>query len=582
MPMTPPKIYPTPKQTEFSGRIVEISVEPDVHFISGLDDEEYIINVDSNGARITVSTEKALFWAKLTLDQLRVGSSNDYYEVKIKDKPAISTRGIMLDVSRCKVPTVDFLRELIDKFSLLKFNHLELYFEHTYMYENHPEVWKDASPFSKDEILHLIKYSKMKNIELSLNQNTFGHMERWLIFPRYRDLAIVKGLALSPYGLYRPPTTLDPAKNGSVELIEELLNEVTPLFESNRVNIGFDEPFELPYDRINEWGDYLLKLTNLDVLKEKEVLIWGDVLSSHPSLMEKIPPNVTVVEWGYEANSPLYENTLKLKENGINSWVAAGTSSWLSLLGRSDNAFANIRNAVEATTKNSLQGYLLTDWGDFGNLQFWPISWPSVVLSSQLSWTGITDESKFTESDVVEAAASTVFTSQKEDRKFIEGLIELGRATTDLKCQFPNLVTLILHMYFPQLPVGSGLTTGLLESDLENVISHLERGKSLISASYNTNVKDEVLVSCELMQIVVEDARLRLSAGGFLKDVTESDRLSLSKSLNKIISTYNEIWDTSSRPGGKDESLSWLRHLEECYRIGDPDLSWSGPLKLID
>ena len=48
---------------------------------------------------------------------------------EIFDEPAIKTRGLMLDISRNKVPKVETIKYLIDMMAKLKMNHLELYVE---------------------------------------------------------------------------------------------------------------------------------------------------------------------------------------------------------------------------------------------------------------------------------------------------------------------------------------------------------------------------------------------------------------------------------------------------------------------
>src|SRR5205085_841863 len=101
-------------------------------------------------------------------------------ELRINDSPDFAVRGIMLDISRDKVPTMPTLFALVDLFAELKINQLQLYTEHTFAYANHPDVWRDASPMTPDEIKTLDAYCRTKFIELVPNQNSFGHMERWL------------------------------------------------------------------------------------------------------------------------------------------------------------------------------------------------------------------------------------------------------------------------------------------------------------------------------------------------------------------------------------------------------------------
>ena len=63
----------------------------------------------------------------------------------MEDWGAFPTRGLMLDISRDKVPTMESLRGMIDVLASLKFNHLQLYTEHTFAYTGHGAVWREAS-----------------------------------------------------------------------------------------------------------------------------------------------------------------------------------------------------------------------------------------------------------------------------------------------------------------------------------------------------------------------------------------------------------------------------------------------------
>ena len=103
-----------------------------------------------------------------------------------QSEPAFERRGLMLDISRNRVPTLDWLRQLIDALAVLRYNELQLYTEHTFAYAAHSIVWEQASPITADEIRELDSYCSQRGIELVPNQNSFGHMERWLRHDAYK------------------------------------------------------------------------------------------------------------------------------------------------------------------------------------------------------------------------------------------------------------------------------------------------------------------------------------------------------------------------------------------------------------
>src|SRR5664279_285602 len=64
----------------------------------------------------------------------------------IEDWPDFPSRGVMLDISRDKVPQMKTLFALVDLLSSWKINQIQLYTEHTFAYRDHHEVWEKASP----------------------------------------------------------------------------------------------------------------------------------------------------------------------------------------------------------------------------------------------------------------------------------------------------------------------------------------------------------------------------------------------------------------------------------------------------
>ena len=99
------------------------------------------------------------------------------------------TRGYMLDVSRDKVPTMSTLRQIVDLLKVCNYNQFQLYTEHTFRYAKHEPAWRNASPLTPAEVRELDAYCRMNDIELVPNQNSFGHLERWLKLPEYNALA---------------------------------------------------------------------------------------------------------------------------------------------------------------------------------------------------------------------------------------------------------------------------------------------------------------------------------------------------------------------------------------------------------
>ncbi len=297
--------------------------------------------------------------------------------------PTFPVRGVMLDISRNKVPSMATLYSLVDLLAGLKINHLQLYTEHTFAYSAHREVWADASPMTAEEVLLLDSYCRERFIELAPNQNSFGHLQGWLRLPRYRELAECPGGFEWPWGgRSEEPFSLDPSNPGSLRLLEGLFDELLPNFTSRLFNVGCDETFDLGQGKSRQlcgrmgkgrvYLDFLRKIHKLVSVRGRTMLYWGDIIMEHPELVHELPDDAVALEWGYEANHPFDEHGAKLGASGVPWWVCPGTSSWNSFAGRTENCLGNLRSAARSGMAHGATGFLNTDWGDNGHWQFLP------------------------------------------------------------------------------------------------------------------------------------------------------------------------------------------------------------------
>jgi hypothetical protein len=327
--------------------------------IRSLPPQGYRLRITAGGPQIEASDDAGKFYAAMTLRQIRRQCGDKLPVGEIEDWPDFPVRGVMLDISRDKVPTMETLFRLVDEFAEWKINHLELYTEHTFAYRNHRAVWEHASPMTGEEIERLDAYCRERFIELVPNQNSFGHFERWLKHPQYQHL--VAGSRRS---------CLDPSNPASLALLDELYGELLPHFTSRKFNVGCDETYGIEGE---VYLGFLLKIHELVTRHGRRMHFWGDIVSQHPSL----PEDVVVLQWGYEA-----EHAFQKLDRPF--YVCPGTSSWSSIAGRTDNCLANLRNAAACPA----DGYLITDWGDNGHWQYLPVSYLGFAAGAALAWGG--------------------------------------------------------------------------------------------------------------------------------------------------------------------------------------------------
>lgn len=308
--------------------------------------------------------------------------------------PLFERLGLMLDISRNRVPTMATLRSLVDLLHALHYNELQLYTEHTFAYTGHATVWQGASPMTGSEIRDLDAYCAARGIELVPNQNSFGHMERWLRHEAYKPLAECPDGFEHPLAGWRATgSTLYPSGE-SVEFMDGLYAELLPHFRSQQLHIGGDEPWELGKGRSAErvaregkhrvYLDFMQRLFALSEQHGHAPQFWADIILERPDLVPELPQNVLPVIWGYEADSPLTEQCRIVSGAGFTGqyYVAPGAGNWNSFSGRLDVAGANIRLAARSGRAHGARGLLLTAWGDNGHHQPWLTLYPALILAS--------------------------------------------------------------------------------------------------------------------------------------------------------------------------------------------------------
>ncbi len=497
----------------------------------------------------------------------------------IDDWPDLLVRGVMIDVARDKVPRVSTLLDLIDRLASLKVNQVQLYTEHTFAYRGHEEVWRNADPYTPEDVEALRSHCDGLGVELVANQNTLGHFERWLAHERYRPLALAPDGFDWLFGIRRRATTLDPSKPGSFELVADLLDQLVPNFTSNRVHVGLDEPWELPAERRGEWASWLGRLRGLPVLSGKELLVWGDMPALYPELLEGFPPGTTICEWGYEQNHPFDERCHKLAEAGVPFWVCPGTSSWISITGRVENMLGNLRAGADAAVAHGASGYLTTDWGDMGHLQQAPVAELGFAAGAAMSWCAEANRS-IDAGELARLSSFHVF--DDPTGQLAAALVDSGQAYQAVKVQVPNMSALALHLLLPQWKVEKG-EWGIDTEELDALDAQLARACRRLATARpqrpdgNLLVR-EVAAGIRTLELASADARLRLAGDGTLASVPASRRAALSARLEEIIDEHEHLWRSRNRVGGLADSRAWLEHLDYCYKTGEADEAWFGPL----
>ncbi len=559
------------------------NVQWDIRAASGLAEREGIVaTIDQRiekpeGYHLTIGDERigivardgaGLAHAFATLTQIVRQHGKRLPQLHIEDYPDFAHRGVMLDISRDKVPTMETLYGLVDTLAEWKINQFQLYMEHSFAYDRHKAVWKNASPMTGEEILALDAYCRARYIDLVPNQNSFGHMSRWLEKKPYNDLAEAPGGSKVPWGKL-PPFTLDPADPRSLALIEQLYAELLPHFSSRLFNVGCDETFDLGMGKsaaaVKKVGsgrvylDFLLKIHKLCERHGRKMQFWGDIIMQHPQLIAEIPHDVTALEWGYEHDHPYAVDTAAFRKAGLPYYVCPGTGAWISFIGRTDNAVANIRNATTNGRRNGAVGVLNTMWGDNGHMQPLPVEYLGLLYGAAMSW------SPYASADM--DIARTLSLQAFDDPSGVTGraAFDLGNAYQISGARSRN-GSLLAQMYFMPLksdwPMQRVREGGFDDTSAQLVATLARFDATGMRRADAALVVDEYACAVEMSGIgaAIGGAKFARTTAASPQRVRAAYKRA-AKRLDAVVPGFERTWLARNREGGMSDSVARLRKL---------------------
>jgi hypothetical protein len=331
--------------------------------------------------------------------------------------------------------------------------------------------------------------------------------------------------------------------------------------------VGCDETFDIGLGhsksaveqrgRERVYLEFLLKIHRAVRQRGHTMMFWGDIILHKPELLGELPRDLIALNWGYEADHPFEKETRAFREAGVPFYVCPGTSSWCSIAGRTDNALLNLKSAAQHGLANGASGYLITDWGDHGHLQYLPFSYLGFAAGAAYSWC-LESNHDF---DVLQS---------------IDQQILLDRAATTARA-LADLGNVYRAMNEP-LANGSRLFWALVNGPdrrkLYEQVTIVEYQASLnrIDAAMagfdpaGMQRDDAALIGDEIRNAA---AMLRHACqhGMFLRGQPQQSAGALAEELRRIAAEHQRLWLARNRSGGLSDSTlrltSALQHYNE-------------------
>ena len=526
----------------------------------------YRLAIAPDAVTLTAGDDEALCNGVQTLRQIIDLNGAVLPAQTITDWPDMATRGYYFDCSRGRVPKLSYLKQVADRLCRYKVNQWQLYIEHTYLFRDLSEAWRDDTPLTAQEILELDDYCAARHIELVPSLSTFGHMYKILSTKTCCDLCELEDSEKIPfsYSYAGWHHTLNASDPDSLAFVKKLIDEYRPLFRTNKFNICDDETFDLGKGRSKEQADregaQALYVRHVKALCEYIVAqggipqFWGDIMWRFPESCRELPKETICLNWGYLPEQR--ENEIRdIAASGITQYACPGCCGWNRWMPLQLYAYKNNRIMGRHARKYHAVGILNTDWGDYGHINDPRLTVPGLLYGAAFAWNA--DEVPFDEineavSRLEYGDASGTLAGAMAEMSDHE-VFDWWNAVNWIESSDTRRAKLLAKLDMTQVPAA-------------NAAVEAARGKVLAAArSLPAGRKDIVQLVC----VVADSILLWNDVGAYLAGAhTAGDEAgtALACRLEHWFYRYRIEWDKTSRVSATPNLIRLMNAWADCLR----------------
>ena len=291
------------------------------------------------------------------------------------DDGQFKTVGVMIDASRCAVPTVKTLCCQLDYLAAMGYNMAMLYTEDTVKLEGRPYFGYMRGRYTREEIMAVDDYAYDYGIEIIPCIECYGHMGKYLFWPEADPIKDTAQVLLA-------------REEKTFEFLDELISTVSSCVRSKRIHVGMDEAWDMgrgkfmdrngyvpAFQIFNEYMERLIAITNKYGLKP---MMWSDMyfrvnskthdyydesINIPKEVSDKIPKEIELVFWNYGRVFGCDDYMMKKhKALDRNVLFAGGLWSWDGHFPENEFTVARTKVAMDACRDNDINEVMMTVW----------------------------------------------------------------------------------------------------------------------------------------------------------------------------------------------------------------------------
>lgn len=535
--------------------------------------EGYQLSITPEAVTIKAADDKGAFYGVQTLRQLLPAEFEDQYSgdneiaiscLTITDAPAYVYRGMHLDVAR-HFFSVDFVKKYIDALAMLKMNtfhwhltedqgwrieikkypklnEIAAYREETLIghYNESPQKFdgkKYGGYYTQEEIKEVVQYATAKHITVIPEIEMPGHAQAAIA--AYPHLACEgEGVKVATkWGVF---DHIYCASDTTFAFLEDVLDEVLPLFPSKYIHIGGDEAPKTRWKtcaacqrRITSNGlkdehglqsYFISRMEKYINSKGRQIIGWDEILEGG------LAPNATVMSW-----------------RGIEGAVAAAKEKHNVILTPTSHCYFDYYQSTNESEPLAIGGF--------------------VPLEKVYSYKVMPEALAPDEQQYVLGAQGNVWTEYMKTEDKVEYMVfprilamsEVVWSEDDKK-NYPDFISRVEHFHSRMDALDINYANHLfeIEADLQQkdgnlfyVLNTLTTGKTI---RYTLDDTEPAITSA------VYNSPVKIDKSGTFKAAVFNDKIQLGTTFSKIINFHKAV--------GKDITLSIPPH--NAYNAGGP------------
>jgi hexosaminidase len=357
-----------------------------ISYSAELKNEGYLLDVSQDGIVIIGESATGRYYGVMTLVQLL-----DYQKkslvvpgVSIHDWPQQKMRGITDDLSRGQVSTMENFKKIIRLLSHHKLNVYSPYIEDIFVFKKYPTIGKGRGEITDAEIKELDVYAKRYHVELIPTFETLGHWENILVQPEFVKYAEFPGAH-----------TVNVSDEAVYTMLDDMIGQISDAFSSPYFNMAADESWDVGLgankDRVaasdlaTVHAEHYKRL--FDILKKhkKKPMMYGDVILNNPTILDKIPKDVVIVDWHYGAQE-FFSSPATFKSAGFPFVVSPAVWNFTGPFPNYVNTMINVQNLNRDGFRNGSLGLLTSNWNDYGGEALREFNYYGYAWTAECAW----------------------------------------------------------------------------------------------------------------------------------------------------------------------------------------------------